>query len=36
MITADHGHAEQVINLETGALHTAHTMNKVARARRAH
>lgn len=29
MITADHGNAEQMINLETGAPHTAHTTNKV-------
>ena len=29
MTTADHGNAEQTINLETGASHTAHTMNKV-------
>ena len=29
MITADHGNAEQMISLETGAPHTAHTTNKV-------
>lgn len=29
LITADHGNAEQMINLETGAPHTAHTTNKV-------
>ena len=29
MITADHGNAEQMINLETGAPLTAHTTNKV-------
>ena len=29
MITADHGNAEQTINLEIGASHTAHTMNTV-------
>ncbi|KIM64614.1 hypothetical protein SCLCIDRAFT_114790 [Scleroderma citrinum Foug A] len=29
MITADHGNAEQMINAETGAPHTAHTTNKV-------
>ena len=28
-ITADHGNAEQMINLETGAPHTAHTTNPV-------
>jgi 2,3-bisphosphoglycerate-independent phosphoglycerate mutase len=28
-ITADHGNAEQMVNLETGAPHTAHTTNKV-------
>jgi 2,3-bisphosphoglycerate-independent phosphoglycerate mutase len=28
-ITADHGNAEQMINPETGAPHTAHTTNKV-------
>ena len=35
-ITADHGHVEQMINLETGALHMAHTTNKVPCARRCH
>ena len=29
LITADHGNAEQMINPETGAPHTAHTTNKV-------
>ncbi|KAI0792578.1 cofactor-independent phosphoglycerate mutase [Abortiporus biennis] len=29
MITADHGNAEQMINLTTGQPHTAHTCNKV-------
>jgi 2,3-bisphosphoglycerate-independent phosphoglycerate mutase len=29
LITADHGNAEQMINLDTGAPHTAHTTNKV-------
>jgi len=29
LITADHGNAEQMINLETGAPHTAHTTNQV-------
>jgi 2,3-bisphosphoglycerate-independent phosphoglycerate mutase len=29
MITADHGNAEQMINLETGQPHTAHTSNPV-------
>lgn len=29
LITADHGNAEQMINLETGAPHTAHTTNEV-------
>lgn len=29
LITADHGNAEQMINLVTGAPHTAHTTNKV-------
>ena len=29
VITADHGNAEQMINLDTGAPHTAHTTNKV-------
>jgi len=29
LVTADHGNAEQMINLETGAPHTAHTTNKV-------
>ncbi|KAF8719160.1 hypothetical protein AX14_011381 [Amanita brunnescens Koide BX004] len=28
-ITSDHGNAEQMINLETGAPHTAHTTNPV-------
>jgi hypothetical protein len=28
-ITADHGNAEQMINPETGAPHTAHTTNPV-------
>jgi 2,3-bisphosphoglycerate-independent phosphoglycerate mutase len=29
LITADHGNAEQMINLETGQPHTAHTSNPV-------
>jgi 2,3-bisphosphoglycerate-independent phosphoglycerate mutase len=29
MITADHGNAEQMINLDTGQPHTAHTSNPV-------
>ena len=29
LITADHGNAEQMINAETGAPHTAHTTNPV-------
>lgn len=29
IITADHGNAEQMINLETGQPHTAHTTNPV-------
>jgi len=29
LITADHGNAEQMINPDTGAPHTAHTTNKV-------
>lgn len=29
LITADHGNAEQMINPETGAPHTAHTANQV-------
>jgi 2,3-bisphosphoglycerate-independent phosphoglycerate mutase len=29
VVTADHGNAEQMINLETGAPHTAHTTNPV-------
>ncbi|KAI0352207.1 cofactor-independent phosphoglycerate mutase [Trametes cingulata] len=29
MVTADHGNAEQMINPETGAPHTAHTTNPV-------
>ncbi|EGN93525.1 hypothetical protein SERLA73DRAFT_78418 [Serpula lacrymans var. lacrymans S7.3] len=29
LITADHGNAEQMLNAETGAPHTAHTTNKV-------
>jgi 2,3-bisphosphoglycerate-independent phosphoglycerate mutase len=29
LITADHGNAEQMVNAETGAPHTAHTTNKV-------
>ena len=29
VITADHGNAEQMINLDTGAPHTAHTTNAV-------
>ena len=29
LITADHGNAEQMINPETGAPHTAHTTNSV-------
>ena len=29
LVTADHGNAEQMVNLETGAPHTAHTTNKV-------
>lgn len=28
-ITADHGNAEQMLNPDTGAPHTAHTTNKV-------
>ena len=28
-ICADHGNAEQIINYETGAPHTAHTTNQV-------
>jgi bisphosphoglycerate-independent phosphoglycerate mutase (AlkP superfamily) len=28
-ITPDHGNAEQMVNLETGAPHTAHTTNPV-------
>ncbi|MBP5275852.1 MAG: alkaline phosphatase family protein, partial [Lachnospiraceae bacterium] len=28
-ICADHGNAEQMVNLETGAPHTAHTTNPV-------
>ncbi|KAI5995726.1 cofactor-independent phosphoglycerate mutase [Pisolithus marmoratus] len=31
LITADHGNAEQMINPETGAPHTAHTTNKTTR-----
>ena len=29
LVTADHGNAEQMINPETGAPHTAHTTNSV-------
>ncbi|MGH9908816.1 MAG: 2,3-bisphosphoglycerate-independent phosphoglycerate mutase, partial [Pyrinomonadaceae bacterium] len=29
IFTADHGNAEQMINLETGQPHTAHTTNPV-------
>jgi 2,3-bisphosphoglycerate-independent phosphoglycerate mutase len=29
LVTSDHGNAEQMLNLETGAPHTAHTTNKV-------
>lgn len=29
LITADHGNAEQMLNAETGAPHTAHTTNPV-------
>jgi len=29
LITADHGNAEQMLNLQTGAPHTAHTTNPV-------
>lgn len=29
LITADHGNAEQMLNPETGAPHTAHTTNPV-------
>jgi 2,3-bisphosphoglycerate-independent phosphoglycerate mutase len=29
LITADHGNAEQMVNLSTGEPHTAHTTNKV-------
>ena len=29
LITADHGNAEQMINLKTGEPHTAHTTNPV-------
>jgi 2,3-bisphosphoglycerate-independent phosphoglycerate mutase len=29
VVTADHGNAEQMINLDTGAPHTAHTTNPV-------
>lgn len=29
LITADHGNAEQMINVETGNPHTAHTTNPV-------
>lgn len=29
LITADHGNAEQMINPQTGAPHTAHTTNPV-------
>jgi len=29
VITADHGNAEQMVNLDTGSPHTAHTTNKV-------
>jgi 2,3-bisphosphoglycerate-independent phosphoglycerate mutase len=29
VITSDHGNAEQMVNLETGSPHTAHTTNKV-------
>jgi 2,3-bisphosphoglycerate-independent phosphoglycerate mutase len=29
LITADHGNAEQMVDLVTGEPHTAHTLNKV-------
>jgi 2,3-bisphosphoglycerate-independent phosphoglycerate mutase len=29
LVTADHGNAEQMLNQETGAPHTAHTTNPV-------
>jgi 2,3-bisphosphoglycerate-independent phosphoglycerate mutase len=29
LVTADHGNAEQMVNAETGAPHTAHTTNPV-------
>jgi 2,3-bisphosphoglycerate-independent phosphoglycerate mutase len=29
LITADHGNAEQMVNPETGEVHTAHTNNLV-------
>ncbi len=29
LVTADHGNAEQMINYETGEIHTAHTTNPV-------
>lgn len=29
LVTADHGNAEQMLNPDTGAPHTAHTTNKV-------
>lgn len=29
LVTADHGNAEQMLNAETGAPHTAHTTNPV-------
>ena len=29
LVTADHGNAEQMINIETGNPHTAHTTNPV-------
>jgi 2,3-bisphosphoglycerate-independent phosphoglycerate mutase len=29
LITADHGNAEQMLNPDTGAPHTAHTTNPV-------
>jgi len=29
VITADHGNAEQMLDYDTGAIHTAHTSNRV-------
>jgi 2,3-bisphosphoglycerate-independent phosphoglycerate mutase len=29
LVTADHGNAETMVNLETGQPHTAHTLNPV-------